>query len=362
MKIVLGICGFGYGHSIRQRPIYEGLLARGHSVVIIANDSSYQFYTTHYPKAIVARVYVPAMHTTPNGLDFAATANDPRNQQLEANAAFWNACGLIERTFGVPDLVISDYDMVSAQVAYLFGVPLMTLDQQSKFLGYDFPEVDGFNANEHRMRLRYFFPKAQARIATSFFKVSYAARDEYPVMMIPPIIGQDVKDQITEPVNKQVTVYISAASSINQPIDDLLAIFSHFSDYTFHCFVEGIQTHEYPNVFIRPNTRAEFVDCLRQSAAVISTAGHNLITEALYFEVPMFLLPFNHYEQRLNAHVIEREQLGAAAPVLTADKLSTFFANLDTYRQKRRESAQIYTRFDGDEVFLALIEALVART
>ena len=100
MKIVLGICGFGYGHSTRQRPILEGLLARGHEVILITNDQSTQFFTQNYPNVRNARVYVPAMHITPTGLDFAATANDPRNALPEANPAFWNACGMIEREFG----------------------------------------------------------------------------------------------------------------------------------------------------------------------------------------------------------------------------------------------------------------------
>ncbi len=357
MKIVLGVCGFGYGHSVRQRPILEGLIAHGHSVILVTNDSSYQFFSTYYPQVTNARVYVPVMHTTPRGLDFAATAADPRNEQPGANAAFWNACGLIEREFGVPDLVISDYDMVSAQMAYLFGVPLVTLDQQSKFLGYDFPDVGGFNPNEHRMRLGYFFPKAQARVATSFFKVNYDTRTAYPVTIIPPIIGKDVQGQTALPPGKQVTVYLSNASHIQQSVDEVFAVFSRFPDYTFHCFMDAPNVQPPANVIRQPNGRAAFIACLRQSSAVIATAGHNLITESLYLEVPLFLLPFDHYEQQLNAQVITQEGVGTAASMVTVDNLSAFFANLDGYRQRRRESEHIYTRFDGDEVFLALVEA-----
>lgn len=359
MKIVLGVCGFGFGHSTRQRPILEGLLARGHDVILITNDQSYHFFTQHYPQVRNARVYVPVMHTTPNGLDFSATANDPRNAQPEASIAFWNTCGWIERDFGKPDLIISDYDMVSAQVAYLFGVPLITLDQQSKFLGYDFPTLDAFNPNEHRMRLGYFFPKAKARIATSFFKVNYAPVDEYPVTIIPPILGRDVKDQIPAPINKYVTVYISAASQIPQSLDELLALFGQFTDYRFTCFVDAQAAHIPANVSLKPNSRADFINSLRQSAAVISTAGHNLITEALYLHVPMFLLPFEHYEQQLNAHIITEEGLGCASATLTSANLSAFFDNLDAHRQQRRETAHIYNQFDGDTVFLDLVESLV---
>ena len=174
MKIVLGVCGFGLGHSTRQRPILEGLLARGHDVILVTNDQSHQFFTSMFPQVPNARVYVPVIHTTPDGLDFGRTADDPRNDQPEAHPAFWNACGLIEQRFGTPDLVISDYDMVSAQIAYLFGAPLVTLDQQSKFLGYDCPPIDAFTPTEHRMRLGFFFPRARARVASSFFTVGYA--------------------------------------------------------------------------------------------------------------------------------------------------------------------------------------------
>jgi uncharacterized protein (TIGR00661 family) len=358
MNIVLGSWGVGYGHSTRQRPILEGLLARGHDVILITNDQSTQFFTRNYPNVRQAQVYVPVMHTTPQGLDFTKTANDPRNALPEANPAFWNACGLIERTFGKPDLVISDYDMVSAQIAYLFGVPLVTLDQQSKFLGYEFPDVGGYNPNEHRMRLGYFFPKAQIRVATSFFKVNYAPIPAYPVMMIPPIIGADVKDQVRAPINNLITVYISAASQIQQPLDDLLSVFSRFREMTFVCFVDGGTAQAPPNVVLKPSARAEFIDSLRQSAAVIATAGHNLITEALFLHVPMFLLPFAHYEQQLNARIITQEQLGYADSVVSEANLSAFLSQLVSYRQKRLDSAEIYTRFDGDMVFLELIETI----
>ena len=92
--------------------------------------------------------------------------------------------------------------------------------------------------------------------------------------------------------------------------------------------------------------------------AVIATAGHNLITEALYLHVPMFLLPFDHYEQQLNAQIIQNEQLGYTAPTITESNLRAFLSQLDKYRQSRRLSSLIYDRFDGDRVFLELIETM----
>ena len=360
MKIVVGVCGFGLGHSARERPIIEGLLTRGHDVVLVTNDQSHDYFTRYLPQVRNLRVYVPVIHTTAQGLDFEATAHDPLNAQPEAHSAFWNACGAIEREFGTPDLVISDYDMVSAQIAYLFGVPLVTLDQQSKFLGYECPAIDAFTPDEHRMRLGYFFPKAAARVATSFFPVPYAPVAEYPVTIIPSIVGHDVRGQVPAPQEGLVTVYVSAASHLEQSATELLRVLGEFPEHRFSCFVDAQVSGLPDNVTVRPNERADFVDSLRQSTAVISTAGHNLITEALYLSVPMFLLPFGHYEQQLNARMVSDAGLGCTSATLDATRLGAFFDNLSLYRQRRREAADTYGRFDGDTVFLDMVEALLA--
>ena len=76
--------------------------------------------------------------------------------------------------------------------------------------------------------------------------------------------------------------------------------------------------------------------------------------------VVQFLLPFDHYEQQLNASIIEREGLGVAASTVTVSNLSAFLGQLMTYRQNRLDSTEIYSRFDGDTVFLELIEAMPA--
>src|SRR3972149_4745327 len=53
------------------------------------------------------------------------------------------------------------------------NVPLVTSDQQSKFLFGDFPvTLGGFTYEDEVKRLSMFFPKADKRIACSFFRVA----------------------------------------------------------------------------------------------------------------------------------------------------------------------------------------------
>jgi hypothetical protein len=50
----------------------------------------------------------------------------------------WRPWRLTQELIGKPDLVISDYEPISAQYAYASGTPLVTIDQQSKYLVGDY--------------------------------------------------------------------------------------------------------------------------------------------------------------------------------------------------------------------------------
>jgi hypothetical protein len=70
-------------------------------------------------------------------------------------------------------------------------VPLITIDQQSKYLCGNYPSLNGKSVISEIMRLRMFLPKANARIACSFFNVD-TSENKFNVIILPPTI----KDQI----------------------------------------------------------------------------------------------------------------------------------------------------------------------
>ena len=94
MKVVLGVCGFGLGHSTRERPILEGLLARGHDVVLVTRAT---FFSTLFPGVPNAQVHVPAVHTTPDSLD-------PRDRRRPAQRPAGSAGRILERVGSSSDV------------------------------------------------------------------------------------------------------------------------------------------------------------------------------------------------------------------------------------------------------------------
>lgn len=65
------------------------------------------------------------------------------------------------------------------------------------------------------------------------------------------------------------------------------------------------------NVMLHPPSREKFLEAMLQCKRIISTAGFDLVAEAFYLGIPIFLIPAdNHYEQYCNA--IDASRTGMA--------------------------------------------------
>jgi len=91
----------------------------------------------------------------------------------------------------------------------------------------------------------------------------------------------------------------------------------------------------------RPPGLDPFLADLAACRAVISTAGNQLVGEAMALGKPLLVLPEATVEQRLNAREIVRlgigEQLSLSA--LTAESIGQFLARAPVYAQRCRERA-----------------------
>src|SRR5262249_2970715 len=85
-----------------------------------------------------------------------------------------------------------------------------------------------------------------------------------------------------------------------------------------------------------PPSDLPFLEDLASCRAVISTAGNQLVGEALFLQKPLLVLPERCVEQRMNALAVER--LGIARKLRphesTLPALRSFLDRLDVYRQR----------------------------
>jgi uncharacterized protein (TIGR00661 family) len=96
------------------------------------------------------------------------------------------------------------------------------------------------------------------------------------------------------------------------------------------------------NLDFRAPSNEAFVQDLANCRAVLSTAGNQLIGEAVHFGKPIFAVPEQAFEQRLNATMIERMGVGMRGDLasLTPSDIDRFLGNEDYYRSNMRAHAR----------------------
>ncbi len=360
-KILYGICGIGRGHASRQLPIVEHF-ARSSRIVLFAYGESERIYRERFrdvPSVQIVPVVVPFYVGTPDGLDFLATARQPLAPDFfRVNA---EALATAQRLLGVPDLVISDYEPVSASYAYATGAPLVTIDQQSKYLCGDFPErLLGQGFRDEVARLRLFFPRAEARIACSFFRVAERAEAREDVLLCPPIIKSSILQMVRNPsMHPSLLFYLSAQQDFSQDPATLTRILALFPETDFHLFSpDGLAPFALPaHVHVYAHGDARFAKVLASCHGLISTAGHTLLSEAMYLGIPVYALPLPLYEQAMNAHVIAEYGFGIAHPTLEPELLGQFLRGLPQFAAAiMRNEEGVLLRDPGQEQVIAFLE------
>lgn len=357
MKILVGVTGLGNGHTLRQAVIIEALLMRGHELALFVYSSSKTFFdnSPYRDKLKRFEIRTPIIPLTQTGIDFGLTAQLEYNHMPDVHQVNFAAMQSVLDAMGRrPDLVISDYEMVSAQFAYATGSPLITVDQQSKFAGFQLPEAGNLSRAAEQARLNMFFPRADARFACSFFEVTAPPDPTYPVEVIPPILRPEVlalsPDTFTE---GKTVVYLSPHVELEQSLDEFVEIYQQFPERQFIVFQKNSLRQEHKgNVRLQPIDPTTFLEVLASADSVICTAGHNLISELVYLQKPLLTIPAQTYDQQLCADIVAAANIGQRHSRLDAEALENFISKLGHYRQNMKENPMIASRFDGADLLI----------
>ncbi|MCB1135956.1 MAG: hypothetical protein KDK78_06790 [Chlamydiia bacterium] len=357
MKILYGICGIGNGHAFRQLPILTRLAQAGATLLVFAYGRSlevFQQVAQDYSNVAVQEVFVPYLQGKTDGLDFATSARLNANQKpfFARNCLAWERAAA---DLGHPDLVLSDYEPVCAQYAYAYDAPLITIDQQSKYLlGHSQNSLNGCSATDEVMRLRMLFPKAALRIACSFFVPD---QSKGGVEICPSLLRDSIQSLCRRPSESEFIVYLSIQQFQSQPLSKWMQLFADQRDAQWHVFVpQQTDCHPPANVHVYMHGDPAFDRLLASCAGVVSTAGHGLLSEAMFLGIPVLALPIRLYEQQMNAHVIAKHGFGLCAEDLNAEVLDRFRAELPAYTKQIREDRTVLLRRDGMEELWAAMQ------
>ncbi|MCO5946267.1 glycosyltransferase family protein [Mucilaginibacter flavidus] len=274
MKILYAIQGTGNGHISRAREIVPLLQQHGEvdllvsgteAEVTLAQPLKYKFHGFSF------------VFGTNGGVDNWATfklMNTPR---------------LFKDIFTLPlkqyDLIINDFEPVSAWACKLQRIPAVSLSHQCSFVSPKTPRPAKWSYAE--WLLKYYSPTAH-HIGFHF--------ERYDDFIHTPVIRSEIRSLVTSNLG-HYTVYLPAYD------DKLLARELNKTNKEWHIFSKRQKTHyTQGNVKIFPVNNQDFNNSLASCEGLLTGGGFEGPAEALFLQKKVMMIPMKgQYEQQCNA-------------------------------------------------------------
>jgi uncharacterized protein (TIGR00661 family) len=334
VKIAYGVLGYGQGHATRALSVLP-LLERHHEVMILSSGDALHALSPTYP------VYkVPNLRYEYNDAGKRCLFRTGASQWSTVWDALFGGPALdgvmrALREFN-PDVAICDCDPFVHTAAARLGIPRVSFDHFGvlAFCKLEMPLIDRLCAARDVATYRRLIGNPQRIVVSSFFD---APPTREGVTLVPALVRDEVRSTTPQP-GEHLLVYLNnGAHQLTPHIEEGLR------GLRMPVIIYGTQRRgDDGRLSFRAPARKGFVDDLAHSIAVFSTAGNQLVAEALHLGKPMLVTPENTVEQRTNARAIEGMGFGRA---LDHDQLSTlsiegFLAEVPRYRSNARRFAR----------------------
>ena len=334
MRIAYGVMGYGRGHAMRSSAVLPELM-KHYEVTVFAGGDAYDELAPRFPT-----VRIPII-----GYQYNARGSHSLPKTISQNFApmadlLFGGHGIeqVEREFksrGI-QLVISDSEAWTHRVAQKLKIPRISFDHVG-IIAYckpHFPPELWLAGQRDAWGYRTLMGIPERILISSF----YAAEGLYPgVRIVGPMLRDEVRqakpqdgDFLLAYFNKGQHQYLPAIDHTLRQLDCPVRVYGT----PYRGQVE--------NLDFRAPSREWFVHDLARCRGVLTTAGNQTIGEAIHFGKPVFAMPEDAFEQRLNAHMIERMGVGMRGDMtrLTPSDIDRFLGHGGWYRSNMREHAR----------------------
>jgi len=276
MRILYAIQGTGNGHLSRALDIIPCLQKHGEVDILVSGIQG----DLPLPYEIKFRF---------KGLSFIFGKSG--GVDLWKTFARTNIRKLIKNINSLPveqyDLVINDFEPVSAWACYLKNVECIALSHQSAVLNKKYAQPDAID-NIGKLILQNYAP---ASISYGFHFQSNNST------IFTPVIRQQVRHHEISDLG-HYTVYLPSFDD-----NTLVKMLSEYDDIRWHVFSKHNKKKTvYKNITIQPIDNPLFTESMASSTGVLCGAGFETPAEALFLGKKLLVIPMkNQYEQQLNA-------------------------------------------------------------
>lgn len=283
MKILYAIQGTGNGHVSRAREVIPYLIRHADTDVLLSGSE--QELQLNYP--VKYRVHgLGYIFGKKGGIDYM--------QSLRKAKPFT----FLHDVFRIPvqkyDLVLNDFEPVTAWACKFRHVPCLSFSHQSALLSKKFPRPKNSNGFAQFI-LRHYAP-ANDRISLHF--------RQYDDKIVTPVIRTELCRAVVSNLH-HVTVYLPAYK------DELLInYFSQLNPVRFEIFSKRCRSaYKYENIHVNPVNSEDYTHSLITCTGLICGGGFEAPAEALHLGKKLLVIPMKgQYEQQCNAEALN--QLG----------------------------------------------------
>lgn len=281
MKILYAIQGTGNGHLSRAKEILPALLNRAAQVDILVSGTQAEVVLPYH---INYQYKGFGFYFGKNGgVDIVKTI---KNNSLISVFKEIYKCPVSEY-----DLVINDFEPITAWACYLKGVKCISLSHQGALYMKNVPKPNHIDIIGSFLIKNY----AKCKLKYGFhFK-------KYNDNIYTPIIRSDIR-MIKRTEKDHYTVYLPSYSD-----EKIIDVLSKIKGIKWKVFSKHAKKYyQKKNVYIRPIESKKFEKSLASCKGILCGAGFETPAEAIYLKKKLLVIPMkNQYEQHFNAKALE---------------------------------------------------------
>ncbi len=312
MKIGLACNGEGFGHVSRTVAFYEALCG-DYQVAILAPPTVHGFLSQKAPDALV--LPVPHMHLVKitDRIDYYRTFTENLPTLLTLRTKIVRMSRMLkDHNISV---LINDYEPFSAVAAKRIGIPVLQFNHPGIVITSPSFSPDALAV---KAAARFMMPVFDKRIFCSFYNGD---------------VGPMIRRELTEVRTRQGDYFLVSLKDSYRP-----AVLKRLHQMGIH------------NYRLFPDPRESYAEAVAGCRAIITSAGHQTLSEAMYLKKPVFAIPQRgQYEQRLNARMLAASGWGSYSSIRTLKtRLAAFIRDLDAGRYPQKPHPLFRFSFDND--------------
>lgn len=324
VKLGLACNGEGFGHVSRMVTFYEALKDR-YQLVLFAPRTVHDFLRCKAPDAKV--VEVPHMHLAKvaDRINYYRTFSENLSTFLHLRRNIVRVSALLKES-GIRAL-INDYEPFSAMAAGRNSIPVLQFNHPGIVINS--PSISPA-ALAAKLLARFMMPNFDRRIFVSFYNGD---------------VGPMIRRELAEaPLSCGDYYLVSLKESYRKPV------------------LKKLHRMGIRNYRLFPNPGEDYVEAVAGCKAIITSAGHQTLSEALHMKKPVFAIPQKgQFEQLLNARMLAASGRGNFGSIRNLESsLTRFIRDLDAGRFPGSANPFVKFNFSNEsERIIARIEHFV---